>query len=97
MAVVWSWRSCCWSPTVSPSTVCKSLRRDSLAEERVSNSTPQHTGIGLAVLLGLVFIGGIKRIAKVADLLVPVKTLVYIGVTLYVIVLQIRTRSSDAG
>jgi len=47
-----------------------------------------YTGIGLAVLLGLVFIGGIKRIAKVADLLVPVKTLVYIGVTLYVIVLQ---------
>ncbi len=34
------------------------------------------------------FIGGIKRIAKVADLLVPVKTLVYIGVTIYVIVLQ---------
>jgi AGCS family alanine or glycine:cation symporter len=32
-----------------------------------------YTGIGLAVLLGLVFIGGIKRIAKVADLLVPVK------------------------
>ena len=47
-----------------------------------------YTGLGLAVLLGLVFIGGIKRIAKVADLLVPVKTLVYIGVTLYVIVLQ---------
>ncbi|NUT83199.1 alanine/glycine:cation symporter family protein [Pseudomonas brassicacearum] len=47
-----------------------------------------YTGLGLAVLLGLVFIGGIKRIAKVADLLVPVKTLAYIGVTLYVIVLQ---------
>ncbi|MNX14273.1 Amino-acid carrier protein AlsT [compost metagenome] len=47
-----------------------------------------YTGIGLAVLLGLVFVGGIKRIAKVADLLVPVKTLVYIGVTIYVIVLQ---------
>ena len=50
---------------------------------------PQYTGAALAVLLGLVFIGGIKRIAKVADLLVPVKTLVYIGVTIYVIVLQI--------
>ncbi|MDI3272019.1 alanine/glycine:cation symporter family protein [Pseudomonas sp. AL03] len=49
---------------------------------------PTYTGLALAVLLGLVFIGGIKRIAKVADLLVPVKTLVYIGVTLYVIVLQ---------
>jgi AGCS family alanine or glycine:cation symporter len=35
-----------------------------------------------------VFIGGIKRIASVADLLVPVKTLAYIAVTLYVIVLQ---------
>lgn len=32
--------------------------------------------------------GGIKRIARVADLLVPVKTLAYIAVTLYVIVLQ---------
>ncbi|MBK5509369.1 alanine/glycine:cation symporter family protein [Pseudomonas sp. TH15] len=49
---------------------------------------PTYTGAALAVLLGLVFIGGIKRIAKVADLLVPVKTLVYIGVTIYVIVLQ---------
>ncbi|MGV8889025.1 MULTISPECIES: alanine/glycine:cation symporter family protein [unclassified Pseudomonas] len=49
---------------------------------------PTYTGLALAVLLGLVFIGGIKRIAKVADLLVPVKTLVYIGVTIYVIVLQ---------
>ena len=47
-----------------------------------------YTGIALAVLLGLVFVGGIKRIAKVADLLVPIKTLVYIAVTLYVIVLQ---------
>ncbi|SEM61137.1 alanine or glycine:cation symporter, AGCS family [Pseudomonas sp. ok272] len=46
------------------------------------------TGVGLAALLGLVFIGGIKRIAAIADLLVPVKTLAYIGVTVYVIVLQ---------
>lgn len=49
---------------------------------------PTYSGAALAVLLGLVFFGGIKRIAKVADLLVPVKTLVYIGVTVYVIVLQ---------
>ncbi|MFO7073910.1 alanine:cation symporter family protein, partial [Pseudomonas aeruginosa] len=50
---------------------------------------PQHTGIALAVLLGVVFIGGIKRIAAVSDLLVPIKTLAYIGVTLYVIASQI--------
>ncbi|NWB99819.1 alanine:cation symporter family protein [Pseudomonas gingeri] len=47
-----------------------------------------YSGIAIAVLLGLVFIGGIKRIAAVSDLLVPVKTLAYIGVTVYVIVLQ---------
>ena len=50
----------------------------------------QYSGIGLAVLLALVFIGGIKRIASVSDLLVPVKTLAYIGVTLYVIITQIE-------
>ncbi|MNM30844.1 Amino-acid carrier protein AlsT [compost metagenome] len=49
---------------------------------------PAYSGIALAAVLALVFIGGIKRIAKVADLLVPVKTLAYIAVTLYVIVLQ---------
>lgn len=47
------------------------------------------TGICLVVLLGLAFIGGIKRIAAISDLLVPVKTLIYIGVTIYVIALQI--------
>ncbi|ROL76640.1 sodium:alanine symporter family protein [Pseudomonas vranovensis] len=50
---------------------------------------PKYTGIALAALLGLVFIGGIKRIASVSDLLVPIKTLAYIGVTLYVIFTQI--------
>ncbi|WP_040260360.1 alanine/glycine:cation symporter family protein [Pseudomonas massiliensis] len=48
----------------------------------------KYSGLALAVLMGMVFVGGIKRIAKVADLLVPVKTLAYIAVTLYVIVLQ---------
>lgn len=50
--------------------------------------SPGYAGVGLAILLGLVFVGGIKRIAKVADLLVPIKTLAYIAVTLYVIGVQ---------
>jgi AGCS family alanine or glycine:cation symporter len=49
---------------------------------------PAYSGIALAAVLALVFMGGIKRIARVADLLVPVKTLAYIAVTLYVLVLQ---------
>lgn len=51
---------------------------------------PRHTGIVLAVLLAITFLGGIKRIAAVSDLLVPIKTLAYIGVTLYVIGTQIE-------
>ncbi|MFJ3259624.1 alanine/glycine:cation symporter family protein [Pseudomonas sp. NPDC086581] len=49
-----------------------------------------YSGIALAVLLAVVFFGGIQRIAAVSDLLVPVKTLAYIAVTLYVIVTQIE-------
>ncbi|MHC8389936.1 alanine/glycine:cation symporter family protein [Pseudomonas sp. MDT2-39-1] len=49
---------------------------------------PMWSGLALSLLLGAVFIGGIKRIASVADLLVPLKVLAYIGVTGYVIVLQ---------
>lgn len=51
---------------------------------------PSHTGIVLAALLAITFIGGIKRIAAVSDLLVPIKTLAYIAVTLYVIGTQIE-------
>ncbi|MCU7648186.1 alanine/glycine:cation symporter family protein [Pseudomonas piscis] len=51
---------------------------------------PSHTGIVLALLLAITFIGGIKRIAAVSDLLVPIKTLAYIAVTLYVIGTQIE-------
>jgi len=47
-----------------------------------------YTGFVLAVLLGAVFVGGIKRIARVADLLVPIKTLSYVAITIYVIVVQ---------
>lgn len=56
--------------------------------ENAFGFSPQHVGIVIAILLGFVFVGGIKRIAAVSDLLVPIKTIAYIGVTLYVIVAQ---------
>jgi AGCS family alanine or glycine:cation symporter len=43
------------------------------------------TGIGLAILVGLVIIGGIKRIAAVAERLVPAMIALYMGAGLYVI------------
>ncbi|HLA68663.1 MAG TPA: sodium:alanine symporter family protein [Bacteroidota bacterium] len=43
------------------------------------------TGIGLALLTGIVIIGGIKRIAIVAERLVPGMIVLYMGAGLYVI------------
>ena len=58
--------------------------------ENAFNIPVEYSGIALALLLGLVLVGGIKRIAAVSDLLVPIKTLAYICVTLYVIIAQIE-------
>jgi AGCS family alanine or glycine:cation symporter len=43
------------------------------------------TGIGLAILVGVVIIGGVKRIAAVAERLVPGMIVLYMGAGLYVI------------
>ena len=50
-------------------------------KDALTLSTDLGQGWHLSVMLGVVFVGGIKRIAAVADLLVPLKVLAYIGVT----------------
>lgn len=47
------------------------------------------TGIGLAVVIGVIVFGGVKRIAHVAEVLVPVMAVGYIGITLVVLALNI--------
>lgn len=47
------------------------------------------TGIFLAIATGIIVYGGIHRIAKVADVMVPVMALSYIGMALLIIVLNI--------
>jgi len=47
------------------------------------------TGVALAVLTGIVIYGGIKRIAKVADIVVPVMALGYIAMALLVVIINI--------
>ena len=47
------------------------------------------TGIGLAILTGFVVYGGIKRIAKVADVVVPIMAVGYIGMALLIILFNI--------
>lgn len=47
------------------------------------------TGIGLTVLTGLIVFGGIHRIAKAADIIVPIMAVGYIGMALLIILLNI--------
>ncbi len=47
------------------------------------------TGIGLAILVGLVIIGGVKRIAAVAEKLVPGMIVLYMGAGIYVILTNV--------
>lgn len=51
---------------------------------------PLATGIGLAVLMGIVVIGGVQRIAKVASILTPFMALGYIVLALVVVAFHIH-------
>ena len=51
---------------------------------------PLVSGIFLAFLLGLVIVGGIKRIARAAALVTPFMALIYIGISLVVLALNWR-------
>ncbi len=46
-------------------------------------------GIGIAVLVGIIIAGGVRRIARIADVLVPAMALGYIAMALVVLVLNI--------
>ncbi|HUG21513.1 alanine/glycine:cation symporter family protein [Piscinibacter sp.] len=56
---------------------------DSLGIERL------WTGLFLAVVTGFIVYGGIKRIAKVADVIVPLMALTYIAVALIIIAMNV--------
>lgn len=49
----------------------------------------EYTGIILAVLVGLVLLGGVKRIAAVAGKLVPIMALSYLGAGLIILLMNI--------
>ncbi|QNM06001.1 alanine/glycine:cation symporter family protein [Qiania dongpingensis] len=53
------------------------------------NVKPLITGIALAVLMSLVVYGGLKRLVKVADVLVPFMTIVYFVASLVIILMNI--------
>lgn len=51
---------------------------------------PVLTGVVLAVILGLVVIGGLKRIAKVASIVTPLMAVVYILISIVVLAVNYR-------
>jgi AGCS family alanine or glycine:cation symporter len=52
------------------------------------NASPLVTGVIMAVLIGFVLIGGIKRIASVAGKLVPFMAIAYLGAGLFILALH---------
>lgn len=61
-----------------------------LGVQNAFNVPVEYTGIGLVVLLGLIIIGGVKRIAKVAEVVVPFMAGAYILMALVIIALNFR-------
>jgi len=70
---------------------------------QVSNKVPIFEGNGalfgviLAILVGLVIIGGIKSIAKVTDKIVPVMVGVYVGFAIIIILIHIENIGAAFG
>ncbi len=50
---------------------------------------PAFTGIAVAALLGLIIFGGVKRIGRVAEVIVPFMAIIYIIIAIIIIILNI--------
>lgn len=50
---------------------------------------PRMIGVALAVLVGLVIFGGVRRITRVVEIIVPVMALSYIGLVLFILATRI--------
>ncbi len=61
-----------------------------LSMQNAFNVPVYYTAIGLVILLGLIIFGGVKRIGKVAEIVVPFMAGAYILVALIIIALNIR-------
>lgn len=57
--------------------------------ENAFGLNPIYTGIGLTILLGLIVFGGVKRIGKVAEIVVPFMAIAYIIVAVIIIGMNI--------
>ncbi|KPZ69009.1 Amino-acid carrier protein AlsT [Shewanella sp. P1-14-1] len=56
----------------------------------VFDLNPIYVGVAIAVLSGLVIMGGLKKVAKVSEIVVPVMALAYIAIALVVVLMNVE-------
>ena len=59
------------------------------ASLQVFNFDVSYTGAVVAILLGLIIFGGIHRVAKASEIIVPIMAVLYIATALFVVIMNI--------
>ena len=90
----WNWLALCFAlfGTVASFGIGNMVQSNSVADELQNslNISTKLTGLILAILAGAVILGGIKRIGKVAEKLVPFMALAYVAGGILIILLHIE-------
>ncbi|MGV3657419.1 MAG: alanine/glycine:cation symporter family protein [Chitinophagaceae bacterium] len=81
-ALVTAISSTAFFPGVQSNTIAASM-------QNAFSIPPLYTGIAITMLTGLVIFGGVRRIGKTAEVIVPFMALAYLGMALVIIALNI--------
>ena len=70
--------------------IYNSVQANTLAASlQVFNFDVSYTGAVVAILLGLIIFGGIHRVAKASEIIVPIMAVLYIATALFVVIMNI--------
>ena len=70
--------------------IYNSVQANTLAASlQVFNLDVSYTGAVVAVLLGIIIFGGINRVAKASEIIVPIMAILYIATALFVVIMNI--------
>lgn len=72
--------------------LCMLVQTNSISRafENAFSIAPLYSGIGIALILGMVIIGGVSRIAKVAEIVTPFIAVSYILISIIIIIINIE-------
>ena len=77
---------------ISMSFLLPGVQSNSIASgmQNAFSIPPLYTGIGVAIFLGFIIFGGIKRIGKTAEIIVPIMAVGYILVAVFILIINIQ-------